>query len=67
MATNNGDDSGKLTEETSKSALARFVAIPIELPVFLLYVTLSPVLNLWFGKRIDLDGMNICDIPEPGF
>ena len=67
FATNNGVASGKSAEATSKSAFARFVAIPILLPVFLWYVTLSPVLNLWFGKRIDLDGMNIWDIPEPGF
>ena len=39
----------------------------MELPVFLWYVTLSPVLNLWFGKRIVLAGMNIWDNPPPGF
>ena len=35
FATNSGVASGKSAEATNKSALARFVAIPILLPVFL--------------------------------
>ena len=67
LATNNGVASGKLAENPFISAFARFVEIAIELPVFLWYVTLSPVLNLWLGRRMVLAGMNIWDKPPPGF
>ena len=41
--------------------------MPNALPVFRLYITWSPVLNLWFGKRIDLEGKNTWLGPLPGF
>ena len=56
----------KLLPDANKLALARLVAIPIGLPVFLWYVTWSPVLNLWFGKNMDLVGMNIELLPPAG-
>jgi len=46
FATNKSTPSGRFADAPNKLALARFVEIPIELPVFRLYLTLSPVLNL---------------------
>ena len=74
LATNSGINSvlwfaprlTKLLPDASKLALTRLVAIPMGLPPFLWYVTWSPVLNLWFGKNIDLVGMNTEFLPPPG-
>ena len=46
FATNKSTPSGRFADAPNKLALARFVDIPIESPVFRLYLTLSPVLNL---------------------
>ena len=43
------------------------VTIPIEVPVFVWYVTSSPVCNEWFGRYIDCASTKIVVIPAPGF